>query len=151
MELFLRATVIYWFLWVVIRGTGKRSLAELTPLDLLLIVILGDFVQQGVTQEDMSITGAMIAVSVFVLWTLLADRWGRHSKTASRVLASEPVIILRSGEPVMSRLDQERVTLDELKEAARIEGYGDLSQIEVGVLESDGRFSFIAAPGREDS
>jgi uncharacterized membrane protein YcaP (DUF421 family) len=150
-ELFLRATVIYWFLWVVIRGTGKRSLAELTPLDLLLIVILGDFVQQGVTQEDMSITGAMIAVSVFVLWTLLADRWGRRSKTASRVLASEPVIILRSGEPVMSRLDQERVTLDELKEAARIEGYGDLSQIEVGVLESDGRFSFIATSDREKS
>jgi uncharacterized membrane protein YcaP (DUF421 family) len=151
MELFLRATVIYWFLWVVIRGTGKRSLAELTPLDLLLIVILGDFVQQGVTQEDMSITGAMIAVSVFVLWTLLADRWGRRSRTASRVLASEPVIILRSGEPVMSRLDQERVTLDELKEAARLEGYRDLSQIEVGVLESDGRFSFIATPDREKS
>jgi len=151
MELFLRATVIYWFLWVVIRGTGKRSLAELTPLDLLLIVILGDFVQQGVTQEDMSITGAMIAVSVFVLWTLLADRWGRRSRTASRVLASEPVIILRSGEPVMSRLDQERVTLDELKEAARMEGYGDLSQIEVGVLESDGRFSFIATSDREKS
>ena len=149
MELFLRATVIYWFLWVVIRGTGKRSLAELTPLDLLLIVILGDFVQQGVTQEDMSITGAMIAVSVFVLWTLLADRWGRRSRTASRVLASEPVIILRSGEPVMSRLDQERVTLDELKEAARLEGYRDLSQIEVGVLESDGRFSFIATSDRE--
>ncbi len=151
MELFLRATVIYWFLWVVIRGTGKRSLAELTPLDLLLIVILGDFVQQGVTQEDMSITGAMIAVSVFVLWTLLADRWGRRSRTASRVLASEPVIILRSGEPVMSRLDQERVTLDELKEAARLEGYRDLSQIEVGVLESDGRFSFIATSDREKS
>ena len=93
MELFVRATVIYWFLWIVIRGTGKRSLAELTPLDLLLIVILGDFVQQGVTQEDMSMTGAMIAVSVFVLWTLAADYWGRRSRTANRVLASEPVIV----------------------------------------------------------
>jgi uncharacterized membrane protein YcaP (DUF421 family) len=149
MELFVRATVIYWFLWIVIRGTGKRSLAELTPLDLLLIVILGDFVQQGVTQEDMSITGALISVSVFVLWTLVADYWGRASKTANRVLASEPVIILRAGEPVMSRLAQERVTLDELKEAARISGYGDLGDLEFGVLEADGRFSFIPSGDSE--
>ena len=151
MELFIRATVIYWFLWIVVRGTGKRSLAELTPLDLLLIVILGDFVQQGVTQEDMSMTGAMIAVSVFVLWTLVADYWGRRSRTANRVLASEPVIVLRSGEPLMSRLDQERVTLNELKEAARMEGIGDLGQVEFAVLEADGRFSFIQSQGGETS
>lgn len=151
MELFIRATVIYWFLWIVVRGTGKRSLAELTPLDLLLIVILGDFVQQGVTQEDMSMTGAMIAVSVFVLWTLAADYWGRRSRTANRVLASEPVIVVRSGEPIMSRLDQERVTLDELKEAARMEGIGDLSRVEFAVLEADGRFSFIQAQNEETS
>lgn len=151
MELFLRATAIYWFLWIVVRGTGKRSLAELTPLDLLLIVILGDFVQQGVTQEDMSVTGATIAVSVFVLWTLIAASWGRRSRTASRVLASEPVIVVRSGEPIMSRLDQERVTLDELKEAARMEGIGDLSQVEFAVLEADGRFSFIQSQGEETS
>jgi len=150
-ELFLRATVIYWFLWIVVRGTGKRSLAELTPLDLLLIVILGDFVQQGVTQEDMSVTGATIAVSVFVLWTLIADSWGRRSRTASRVFASEPVIVVRSGEPIMARLDQERVTLDELKEAARMEGIGDLSQVEFAVLEADGRFSFIQSQGGETS
>lgn len=149
MELFVRATVIYWFLWIVVRGTGKRSLAELTPLDLLLIVIVGDLVQQGVTQEDMSITGATIAISVFVLWTIVADLWGRRSPTANRILASEPVIVLRSGEPVMSRLDQERVTLSELKEAARLEGYGDLAQIEFAVLEADGRFSFIPAQGQE--
>jgi len=66
MELFVRATVVYWFLWLMVRGTGKRSLAELTPLDMLLIVVLGDVVQQGVTQEDMSVTGALIVVSVFV-------------------------------------------------------------------------------------
>lgn len=150
MEIFLRATVLYWFLWLVVRGTGKRSLAELTPLDLLLIVIVGDLIQQGVTQEDMSVTGAIIAVSVFVLWTLAADFWGRRSPSANRVLASEPVIVLRSGEPLRSRLHQERVTVEELKEAARIAGYGDLKQIRYGVLESDGRFSFIPAPERED-
>lgn len=79
MELVIRATVIFWFLWLVVRGTGKRSLAELTPLDLILVVIIGDIVQQGVNQEDMSLTGSMLAVSVFVAWTLAADSLSRRS------------------------------------------------------------------------
>jgi uncharacterized membrane protein YcaP (DUF421 family) len=143
MELVVRATVIYWFLWLVIRGTGKRSLAELTPLDLLLIVILGDFVQQGVTQEDMSITGAVIAVSVFVMWTLVADALGRRFPPASHVLTGLPVVIVRSGKPLMDQLRREKMSLDELKEAARIHGFADLSEVAFCVLEADGEFSFI--------
>lgn len=149
MELFVRATVIYWFLWIVIRGTGKRSLAELTPLDLLLIVILGDFVQQGVTQEDMSITGAVLAVSVFVAWTLLADALERRSRRAKRLLSGEPVIVLHEGKPLEERLERERITVEELKEAARLEGHRDLGEIEYAVLETDGKFSFI--PGGDGS
>ena len=61
MELIVRATVIYWFMFLVMRGTGKRSLAELTPLDILVLVIMGDLIQPGVNQEDLSITGAVMA------------------------------------------------------------------------------------------
>lgn len=143
MELVVRATVIYWFLWLVVRGSGKRSLAELTPLDLLLIVILGDFVQQGVTQEDMSMTGAIIAVSVFVMWTMTADALSRRSRRAGRVLASPPVVIVKGGIPLMDQLERENLSLEDLKEAARINGYSNLSDIEFCVLESDGEFSFV--------
>ncbi len=144
MEIVLRATIIYWFLWLVVRGSGKRTLADLNPLDLLLIVIVGDLIQQGVTQEDMSMTGAVLAVSVFVAWTRIADGWGGRSTAVNRVLAGEPLIVLAAGEPIVDRLDQERITVDELKEAARIAGFGDLGEVRYGVLESDGRFSFIA-------
>jgi uncharacterized membrane protein YcaP (DUF421 family) len=143
MELVVRATVIFWFLWLVVRGTGKRSLAELTPLDLLLIVVIGDFVQQGVTQEDMSITGALIAVSVFVLWTHLGDALSRRSPRLSRIVAGEPVLIVHDGDAMEDRLDRERVSIEDLKEAARMEGFGDISDIAYGVLETDGRFSFV--------
>lgn len=143
MELILRASVIFWFLWLVVRGTGKRSLAELTPLDLILIVIIGDLVQQGINQEDMSLTGAIMAVSVFVVWTLAADAIARRSKRSSRVISGEPVIIVRQGKPLKERLEQERLTMADLHEAARMQGIGDLSQVEFAVLETDGKFSFI--------
>lgn len=143
MELVIRATVIYWFLWLVVRGTGKRSLSELTPLDLLLIVVIGDLAQQGVTQEDMSVTGAFVVIGVFVVWTLLADLLTRRSPRASSFLTGEPVIILRNGQPLSDRLERERLTVADLSEAARLQGIGDLSDVEFAVLEADGRFSFI--------
>lgn len=143
MELVIRATLIYWFLWLVVRGTGKRSLAELTPLDLILIVVIGDLVQQGVTQEDMSVTGAMVAVSVFVVWTLSADALGRRWRGAAKLFAGQPMIVVREGNPIMESLKRERVTLEELKEAARMEGVADLADVQFAVLETDGRFSFV--------
>jgi uncharacterized membrane protein YcaP (DUF421 family) len=149
MEIVVRATIVFWFLWLVVRGTGKRSLSELTPLDLLLVVVVGDLVQQGVTQEDMSITGAVLAASVFVGWTLVADAVEKRSDRARRLLSGEPVIVLHEGKPLTERLERERITLDELKEAARLEGHPDLGDLEYAVLETDGKFSFIA--GRDSS
>ena len=143
MELVVRATIIYWFLWLVVRGTGKRSLSELTPLDLLITVVVGDFVQQGVTQEDMSMTGAMIVVSTFVVWMLLGDAISRRSKRVEKVLDGEAVVIVQNGRPDLDRLRIERLTVDDLLGSAREAGYGDLSEIRLAVLEHDGRFSFI--------
>lgn len=143
MEIVVRATVVYWFLWLIVRGTGKRSLSELTPLEMVLIVVLGDLVQQGVTQEDMSVTGTVVAVCVFVLWTLASDAISRRSQKASRFLSGAPAIILQSGEPLLERLANERLSLEELNEAARLQGYGDLKDLEWAVLETDGQFSFI--------
>lgn len=145
MELVIRATIIYWFLWLVVRGTGKRSLSELTPLDLLITVVLGDFVQQGVTQEDMSMTGAIIVVSTFVGWMLFGDALSRRSKNVERVLDGEAVVVMQNGEPDMRRLRMERLTIDDLLGSAREAGYGDLSEIRLAVLEHDGKFSFIPA------
>ena len=148
MEIVIRATVIYWFLWLVVRGTGKRSLAELTPLEMILIVVMGDLVQQAVNQEDMSITGAALAVSVFVAWTLVSDSLSRRSSRVASLVRGEPVVVLRNGRPLIKRLEAERLTVDDLKEAARIQGHGDLEELEYGILETDGKFSFI---GRGDA
>lgn len=148
MELVIRATAIFWLLWLLVRGTGKRSLAELTPLDLILVVIVGDLAQQGVTQEDMSVTGAMVTVSVFMAWTFLADAMGRRWRWSARLLAGEPVILIHHGTPLVDRMTRERVDLDELKEAARLQGIADLGDVDYAVLETDGHLSFVRATGR---
>lgn len=143
MEIVIRATVIYWFLWLITRGTGKRSLAEISPLEMVVIVVLGDFVQQGVTQEDMSVTGAIIAVSTFTIWMLLGDFVARRSKSLERILDGQAVVIVRDGAPDLTRLRVERLTLDDLKGEARQQGIGDIANVRLCVLEHDGTFSFI--------
>jgi uncharacterized membrane protein YcaP (DUF421 family) len=145
MELVIRATVIYWFLWLIVRGTGKRTLSDLSPIELLIVVVVGDMVQQGVTQEDMSVTGAVIVVCTFAMWMIVADFAARRLHVAERVLDGEAVIVLRDGEAAIDALRRERITVDELRAAAREAGHGDLRDIRFGVLEHDGRFSFVAA------
>lgn len=145
MEIVVRATVIYWFLFLVVRGAGKRSLAELSALDMLVLVIMGDIVQQAITQEDMSVTGGVLAVTTFAVWTLTADWLSRRSRLANLLLAGEPVVILRDGRIDVERLRREHLTEDDLITAAREQGFRRLSDIALGVIEDDGTFSFIAA------
>ncbi len=71
MEIIIRATVIYFFLWAVARGVGKRELSEMTAFELILLVTMGDLIQQGATQEDMSLTGAGLAVGTLAMWILV--------------------------------------------------------------------------------
>ena len=143
MEMIVRATVLYWFLFLVMRGSGKRTLAEFSPLDLLVVVVMGDLVQIGVTQEDLSITGAVMAITVITTWTLVGDWASRRWPPARRTLASGPVIVLRDGEVMPDRLRRERMTEDDLKAAARAQGHDDLRDIAMAVVEENGSISFI--------
>lgn len=143
MEIVIRASVIYFFLWLLIRGIGKRELAELTAFELVLLITMGDLVQQGVTQEDMSLTGAMMAVGTIAFWIVVFSYVSWRFKKARPVLEGLPVILVRNGRPLEDVLRLERITLDELKESARGHGINDLRDIKLGILEPDGRFSFI--------
>jgi uncharacterized membrane protein YcaP (DUF421 family) len=149
MELVVRATVIYFFLWLVTRGVGKRELSEMTAFELILLVVMGDLIQQGVTQEDLSVTGAMMAVATIAFWIVVFSYLTYKFKGAESVLEGLPVVVLRDGEPLMEALAIERVTLEELKEEARDQGLEDLAQVRLGVLEPDGKFSFIKRGGEQ--
>ncbi len=143
MEIVMRALVIYLVLFVVLRGIGKRELSQLTAFELVLLVTIGDIVQQGVTQEDMSVTGAVLALGTMaclvVATSAMAARWPK----ARAALDGVPVIVLRDGHLVEQALDYERLTVEEIQEAARGQGITKLSDVELGVLETDGSFSFL--------
>jgi uncharacterized membrane protein YcaP (DUF421 family) len=150
MQIVIRATVLFFFLWMLTRAMGKRELAELTAFELILLITFGDLVQQGVTQEDMSITGAVLAVGTIAMWIMVFSfvgfRWGRSRKLIDGV----PVVVVRDGEPLPEALRLERLPYDELLESARRAGISDLSHVRLGVLEPDGLFSFIRADGDGD-
>ena len=155
MDLIIRATVLYFFLWAVARGVGKRELSQMTAFELILLVVMGDLIQQGVTQEDMSITGAFLVISTLTFWIVVMAYVSWRFRRSRSVVEGLPVVIVRDGEPVEQAMRLERVTLEELHEGARNQGVDDLRRVKLGVLEPDGRFSFLTTgeanqPGDDD-
>jgi uncharacterized membrane protein YcaP (DUF421 family) len=150
MELVARATIVYFFLWAVARGVGKRELSQMTAFELILLVVMGDLIQQGVTQEDMSVTGAILVISTLTFWIIVMSYLSFRFKGTRSIFEGLPVVVLRDGEPLEGVMRLERFTMDELHEAARNQGISDLSQVRVGVLEPDGKLSFLTDEGQGD-
>jgi len=142
-EIVLRAAAVYVILWLLLRAMGKRELAEVTAFELVILVVLGDIIQQGVTQEDMSITGAALAVSTMGLLAVGSSVVGERIPRARRVLEGKPSLVVHHGVVDEEVLRLQRIPRDELEEAARKRGIGDLSTVAFGVVETDGTFSFV--------
>jgi uncharacterized membrane protein YcaP (DUF421 family) len=124
---------------------GKRSLAEISPLQLILLVVYGDIVQQGVTQEDMSVTGAAIVVATMTAWAVGGAFVAQRVGPVGRVLSGVPVVVILDGEPLVDSLAAEAIDLDDVKEAAREEGIADLRDVQVAILNPDGKLAFIVS------
>ena len=145
MEIVIRASVIFFFLFLVTRGLGRKELSQLSAFDLILFVIMGDIIQQGVTQEDMSLTGSMLAVSTMAFWILAFSVVNYRVPRMRPVLEGVPLVIVRDGELIHPVLKRERLLPEEVLEEARLQGIDHLRSVKVGVLEPDGKFSFIKA------
>ena len=149
MEIVYRAAVLYLFLWFVMRVLGKKELGQMSAFELVLLLAIGDLVQQGVTQEDYSVTGAMLAIGAFSVLILLGS-WVSFRFPCSRdVLEGIPVVIVRDGRLRHDVLRLERLTDTEVREAMREQGIDDVGTVRVGLLEADGKFSFITGEDHE--
>jgi len=153
MDIFLRATVIFGFLYVVVRLMGKRELGQMTPFELIVLVVIGDLIQQGVTQNDFSLTGAMIAVSTIAFWALVLSWLAYLSPWAERLLEGEPRVIIRDGELLTSNLRRNRLTPSEIEAEMRLAGIARMEDVAWAILETRGKISFLqrSEAGREEA
>ena len=143
MDILIRSLVIFLFLWLVVRIGGKREVAQLSAFDMILLVTVGDLVSQGVVQEDYSLTAAIIAVATFSIAGIVLNAFAFRYPRFRPWLAGKPRVVVRDGEPVLETLASERMTIQDVHEAARQQGIRRLSDIELCVLETDGGFSFF--------
>jgi uncharacterized membrane protein YcaP (DUF421 family) len=143
MEIVVRATVLFFFLFLLTRGLKKRALSDLAPFEMILLVVLGDVIQQGVTQEDYSITGAVLATATFAFWITVMTWATWRSARVRKMVDGVPIVLVQDGEPVDAALRLEQMPLDEVLEAARQQGIDDLDRVRIAVLEPSGRISFV--------
>ena len=147
MDIVLRGLVLYAFVVFVMRVTGRRELSSLTAIDLVLLIVLGDAIQQGLTQSDYSVTGAIIAVSTIASLSVFTSWLGFRSKRARRVLEGQPIVVIERGRLVGDNLERERMTSDDVEEEMRQAQIGSLEDVEWGILETNGSISFVKKSG----
>ena len=143
MDLVLRAIFIFAFMLLLTRIIGKRELGSLQPFDLILLIVLGDALQQGLTQDDYSLTGAVLVVGTIAVLQVFVS-WISYRFPRSRpVLEGEPIVIVQDGKVIERNIKRERLTVDEIYEAARKQQIAHLAEVRFAVLETDGEISFI--------
>ena len=145
MDIVIRAVVMFVFVWFITRAVGRRELSTLEPFDLILLIVLGDLIQQGVTQNDFSVTGALLAGGTMgvmtVVFSWLAFRFPRR---IAPIFEGDPVILVERGRTIDRNLRRNRITLEELAAQARLTAQiAHLDEIEWAVLETSGQISFI--------
>ena len=143
MDLVLRATIGFVFLLLLTRAVGRRELSSLEPFDLILLIVIGDLVQQGITQNDLSLTGLMLVGSTIGLLTVAVSYASFRFPRLRPFLDGEPVIVVQDGEPIERNLRRNRITLEELAASARKEGIAAIGDVRWAVLETSGNISFI--------
>jgi uncharacterized membrane protein YcaP (DUF421 family) len=143
MDLVLRTIVVFALVLLLTRAMGRRELSSLAPFDLILLVIVGDLVQQGVTQSDYSLTGTLIVLSTLSVLIVATSYASFRIRPLHRVLEGEPIVLLQHGELIYPNLRRERITEDEVAAEARLQGIARLSDVRFAVLENSGQISFM--------
>jgi uncharacterized membrane protein YcaP (DUF421 family) len=147
MDIVLRSAVVFLFVMVVMRLLGRRELSKMQPFDLLILVVIADFVQQGVTQQDYSVTGAVLAVGTFALMIAATSWISWRFPRARPILDGNPVVLVEDGKPIDDNLRRERISVEEIAAQARIQQIDSLRKIRWAILETSGEISFIPKSG----
>jgi len=143
MDLVFRTVFVFLLIFGVTRAVGRRELSSMEPFDMILLVVIGDLVQQGVTQSDYSLTGVVLVIATICLLTVFISLLGFRFPRLRPWLAGEPLVLIEDGEVVERNLRRQRLTVEELAQQARLQQISHLSDVRFAVLETSGDISFI--------
>jgi uncharacterized membrane protein YcaP (DUF421 family) len=143
MDLVLRAIVVFVLILAITRAVGRRELSSMEPFDLILLVVMGDLIQQGVTQSDNSLTGATIVIVTIAVLTVGTAYLSYRFRRLRPLLEGDPIVLVAEGRVIESNLRRQRMTIEEVLAEARQQSIGGLGEIEYAVLETNGRVSFL--------
>lgn len=143
MDIVLRAAFAFAFIFRLTRIVGRRELGTLEPFDLILLILMGDLVQQGITQSDYSLTGLVLAAGTIALLTVAVSYLSFRFRGLRPLLDGEPTVIVQDGKPLEQNLRRERLTIDEIASQARLQQIASLEDVQWAVLERGGQISFI--------
>lgn len=143
MDLVIRATVIFFFIFLVTRVSGRRELSDLKPFDLILLVVLGDLVQSGITQNDESVAGTLVVISTIAMLSVTVSWVTFHFRPTRAVTEGNPIVLVHDGRVIERNLRRERITLDDIQEEARGAQITSLSDLQWAILEDNGHISCI--------
>ena len=143
MDLVIRATVVFFFIFLITRIAGRRELSSLEPFDVILLVVLGDLVQQGITQSDESVTGTLIVISTITLLSVSVSWLSFRSRCVRLVTEGQPIVLVQDGEIIEDNMRRERLTRGDIEEEARKQQIASLTDVRWAILEKAGSISFI--------
>ncbi|WP_430444364.1 DUF421 domain-containing protein [Sphingorhabdus contaminans] len=149
MDIVARASVMFVVLYVLLRIMGKREIGQLTPFELVVMIVLGDLIQQGVTHNDFSLTGAILAISTFAFLAIMMSWITYLFPRAEKLLDGEPRVIVRDGELLKDNLRRDRITQSEVESEMRLAGISRMSDVAWAILEPQGKISFIKVDGSD--
>lgn len=149
MDIFLCASVMFALQFPVLRLLGKCELAQVTPFELVVLIIMVDLIQQGVTHNDFSLTGATLAIGSFAFCGLVLSWMNSRFPRIGRRLEGEPRVIIRAGELVEDSLRRDRMTRAEVEYEIRLAGIAHMREVDWAILEQQDKISFIKR--KEDS
>jgi uncharacterized membrane protein YcaP (DUF421 family) len=151
LEKILRPIVVYAFLVISLRLSGKRELVQLNPFDLVVLLTLSNTVQNAIIGEDNSVLGGLIGATSLLVTNYLVVRFLYDHRKIDQLVEGSADVLIANGKVRTERLKKELITIEQLEAAARKQGFASLAEVEECVLEPGGTLCFIGKkPGTED-
>jgi len=142
-EVALRTAIVYLFLIVALRVSGKREVGQMSVLELVVILVISDAVQNSMVGDNTTLWGGLIAVTTLLAFDFGLKALARRSKGVREVIEGEPRLIVRDGRLLMRALKEEGLEVEEVRAAIRSHGLASVEDVKFAVLETDGAISVV--------